>query len=56
MYNMVLVRFSIYDSLESISFFERIFLLAETSIEMVLEMSFLTFSISDVNFHAKKLI
>ncbi len=49
-YDTALTRFSIQDSLEIIWFFEETFLLADTSIEVVLEMLFLSLSNADVEF------
>lgn len=43
-YDMASTKFSIQNSLEKIWFFEEIFLLVNTSIEVILEMLFLTFS------------
>lgn len=52
-YGMVLASFSLQDSLRRIRFFEEIFLLTDTNMEVVLEMSFL--SLSNVNIEFAKL-
>ncbi len=49
-YNMVLASFSLLDSLRRVRFFEETFLLADTSMEVVLWMPFLSFSNVDVKF------
>ncbi len=49
-YGMASARFSIQDSLGRVWFFEETFLLADTSMEMVLRMPFLSFSNVDVEF------
>ena len=55
-YAIALTKFSIRDSLERAYFFEETFLLAVTSIKMVLEMFFLIFSNADFKFSTEKLI
>ncbi len=52
---MTLARFSLQDSLGRVRFFEKAFLLADTSMEVVLGMSFLAFSNADFQFGAEKL-
>ncbi len=52
---MVSASFSLYDSLGRVRFFEETFLLADTSIEVVLEMPLLTLSNADFEFGAEKL-
>ncbi len=47
-YDMTLARFSLQDNLGRVWFFEETYLLADTSIKVVLEMSFLT--LSNANF------
>lgn len=55
MYGIVLVRFFLQDSIERVWFFKETFLLAKTSIKVVLEILFLTLSHVNVKFYAKKL-
>ena len=45
---MVITRFSIQDKLGRARFFEKTFLLADTSMEVVLGMLFLTLSNADI--------
>ncbi len=52
---MVSASFSLQDSLESVLFFEKTFLLANTSIEVVLKMPFLALSNADFQFGTEKL-
>ncbi len=47
---MVSAHFLLQNSLERVRFFEKTFLLADISIEVVLEMPFLFFSNADVEF------
>lgn len=47
-YDMVMARFSFQDSLEKIRFFEKIFLLTDTSIEVFLEIFFLFLSNTNI--------
>lgn len=42
-YGIVIARFFVQDKLEKIQFFEKTFLLADTSMEVILKMLFLTF-------------
>ncbi len=49
-YGMALARFSIQDSLGRVRFFEETFLLADTNMEVVLGMLFLSLSNADVEF------
>ena len=49
------VRFSLQDSLGRVGFFEETFLLADTSMEVVLAMPFLSLSNADFQFGAEKL-
>ncbi len=49
-HGMASARFSIQDSLGRVRFFEETFLLTNTSMEVVLEMSFLSLSNADVEF------
>ncbi len=56
-YGIVSVSFSLQDNLRRVWFFEKTFLLANISMEVVLEMPFLFFSNIDVEFaELKKLI
>ena len=52
---MVIAGFSVKDRLEKVWFFEKTFLLADTSMEVVLGMPFLTLSDVDIHFIEKKL-
>lgn len=54
-YAIVSVRFSLQDSFEIVRFFEVAFLLADTSMKLVLGMSFLSFSNADFQFSTRKL-
>ncbi len=54
-HDMASARFSLQDSLEKVSFFEETFLLADTSIEIVLGMLFLAFSNANFQFGTEKL-
>ena len=49
-YDIALTRYSIQDNLKKIRFFEETFLLANTSIKVVLEMPFLFFNNADIKF------
>lgn len=49
-YNIVIVGFSIQDKLDRIWFFKETFLLADTSIKVVLEIPFLTLSNANIQF------
>ena len=53
---MALARFSIQDSRKKIHFFEETFLLANTSIKVVLKMPVLALSHTNFHFGTKKLI
>lgn len=55
-YKIVIAGFSIYNKLGKIWFFERIFLLANTSMKVVIEMLFLIFFDVDTRFAEKKLV
>ena len=54
-FGMVLASFQVEDKLGRIRFFQKTFLLADISTEMVLDMSFLTLSNVDVQFVEKEL-
>lgn len=56
MYSMTTMGFWVYDSRGKIWFFEKTFFLTNTSMKIVLEMFFLFFSNTDLEFNAKKLI
>ena len=45
---MVIAGFQVEDKLSRARFFQESFLLAETSMEVILEMPFLTFSNADI--------
>lgn len=47
---MTSTKFLIYDSLEKVQFFEEIFLLTNTSMEIVLELSFFSLNNADLEF------
>ncbi len=53
-YGMVSACFSLQDSLGRVRFFEETFLLADTSMEVVLRMLFLALNNADFQFSAKK--
>ena len=53
-YGMVIAGFLVQDSLTKVWFFEETFLLANTSMEVVLEMPFLILSDIDIQFAEKK--
>ncbi len=55
-YGMVTAGFSLQDSQGRVRFFEEIFLLANTSIEMVLGMPFLAIINADFQFGTEELI
>ena len=54
-YNIVIVAFQVVDKLGRSRFFQKTFLLADISMEVVLGMPFLTFSNADVQFAEKEL-
>lgn len=49
-YSMTSAMFLVWDSLERVGFFEKTFLLANTNIELVLKMPFLSLSNANVKF------
>lgn len=49
-YEIVTTGFLVYDKLDRVQFFEKTFLLANISIEVVLEMPFLSFSNINIEF------
>ena len=55
-FEIVLASFQVEDKFERARFFQEIFLLVNISIEVVLDMLFLTFSNTDVRFVEKELI
>ena len=55
-FGMVIAGFQVEDQLGKARFFQKSFLLAETSMEVVLGMPFLTFSNADIQFAVKELI
>ena len=54
-FKMVIASFQVEDKLRSARFFRETFLLADISVEVVLDMLFLTFSNADVQFVEKEL-
>lgn len=54
-YGIVIVGFSLQEKLGKVWFFEKPFLLADNTIKVVLEMSFLFFSNADIRFAKKEL-
>ena len=54
-YEIVIIGFSIKYKLEIVWFFEETFLLANNSIEVILEMFFLIFSNANIRFAKKEL-
>ena len=54
-FRMVVVAFSMTNKANQVKFFEETFLVANSSLEIVLEMSFLTLSGADVNFSGREL-
>ena len=54
-YEMVVAAFSVTDQADKIRFFEKTFLVANVSLDMVLGMPFFTLSSANVNFPKKKL-
>lgn len=56
MYDIVIVEFLIQDKFGIILYFEKTFLLSNTSIEVVLEMFFLALSNADIEFKIKSFI
>lgn len=55
-HDMASAKFLIQDGLEMIRFFERIFMLVDTNIELILRMPFLSFCNVDVQFRVEKVI
>lgn len=53
-YGMVIVGFSVQNRLEKVLFFEEVFLLANTSIKVVLRIPFLIFLDADIWFVEKE--
>ena len=54
-YGMVVVAFLVEDKVNRVGFFEKTFLVANVSLEVVLGMSFLTLSGADVDFLGREL-
>lgn len=54
-YEMVLTGFSIEDKLKNVQFFKKTFLLAYTSMKVILRISFITFSDVNMQFWENKL-
>ena len=55
-YGIVIASFLLQDKLRKVRFFKETFLLADTSMEVVLEMLFLTRSDADIRFAEKELV
>ena len=55
-YEIVFASFQEVDKLDRLHFFQKTFLLADTSIKIVLKLSFLTLSNATIQFKEKKLI
>lgn len=55
-FGMVIKGFSLQDKLGRVRFFQETFLLANTSIEVVLGMLFLTLSTADIRFSERELV
>lgn len=53
-YDIVLAGFLLQDSFRKVRFFEKTFLLADTSIKVVLKILFLSFSNADFQFSIRK--
>lgn len=53
---MVIAGFQVKNKLEKARFFQKTFLLADTSVEVIFEMPFLTFSKVEVDFTERELI
>lgn len=53
---MVLLSFQGENSVKKAYFFQKIFLLADTNIEIILKITFLTFINANIKFSEKKLI
>lgn len=54
-YDMVIVDFQVQDKLEKARFFQKTFLVADTSVKVIFEMFFLTLSKIKVDFTERKL-
>lgn len=54
-FKIVLAYFQVKDKLKKVCFFYETFLLADITIEMVIEIFFLTFSNADMSFSKRKL-
>lgn len=52
---MIIARFLVKYKLEKVQFFEKIVLIANTNIEMILKILFLTFFYSNIRFVENKL-
>ena len=55
MFGMIIAGFQVIDKLSRARFFQKIFLLVDTTMELVLEIPFLTFSNADIQFAEKEL-
>ena len=54
-YGMIVTVFSVTDQADRVRFFEKIFLIANVSLDVVLKMPFLTLSSADVDFLKREL-
>ena len=54
-YEMVVAAFSVIDQVDRVRFFEKTFLVANVSLDVVFGMFFLTLSDADINFSKRKL-
>ena len=55
-YDMIITGFQVQDKFGKVRFFQETFLVADTSVEVVFRMSFLTLSKIEIDFAEKKLI
>ena len=55
-FEMVIAGFSLQDKLGKVRFFQETFLVADTRMEVVLEMLFLTLSNADIRFAERELV
>ena len=54
-FEMVIIGFQVIDKLGRVRFFQKIFLLVDTTMEVVLKIPFLTFNNANIQFAEKKL-
>ena len=55
-FGMVIAGFSLQDKVEKVWFFQKTFLVADTKMEVVLGMPFLTFNNADIRFVERELV